>query len=74
VVGLAEHYFYADDGNTPVIHDSYHDLLKECSLEEFISLAEKKNTDNYRRYDTALAVAKSMIGKYNDVKVIFYGH
>lgn len=71
---ITEHYFYADDGNTPVVQDRHGDFLSECSLEDFIVRVEKENTANYRRYDTALAVAKSMIGKYNDVKVLLYGH
>lgn len=69
----SDYYFYDSDGNNPVVEDRYGEFLRESSLTEFIDILESADS-NYRRFSTALAVAKSMLGDYNDVKVLYYGH
>ena len=71
-----EYYFYDYDGNTPVVKDAYHDFLQEASLESVIGWLELQIASGleYRKYKTALALAKSCVGLYDNPTVLLFGH
>lgn len=71
-----DYYIYEEDGNTPIIQDKYGDMLKESSLEDVISYLQREidKGNQYRRYKSALALALSCRGVYNNPIVLFYGH
>lgn len=71
----AGYYFYGTDGNTPVIKDKYGDFLQESSLDSVIEWLEKQvQKSEYRRFKTALALAKGCVGLYDNPTVLIYGY
>lgn len=71
-----KYFFDFFDGNKVVVEDKYDDELYECSLDEFIEFLEEqlKEGEQYHRYVTALALAKSCKDLYINPTVLFYGY
>lgn len=72
----ADFAFYADDGNSLILLDSYGERLRQCDLSEAIEALEKDcEGSDYRRFKSALATLKAYEGDdYKNVKVLFYGY
>lgn len=71
-----DHYIYSDDGNTALILDRYDEELTQASLETVIDWLENEiaKGSEYRRFKTALALAKGCVGLYDNPTVLLYGH
>lgn len=74
-----KHYFYADDGDTQIIEDSYGDTLKEASVKEVIDRLERivENGNDYRRIFPLLATLKVFEEQsihWGNIAVLHYGY
>ena len=74
-------YFYADDGNTQVLEDSYGEPLRETTVETVIELLEGaiSNGEDYRRIFPLLSALKTIEeqqknSRWNDVVILHYGY
>lgn len=70
-------YFYAPNGNTKVMKDSYDDALKVIPFDKVLEILKKSNKkEKYRRFDMAIALMKAMVGKFStdELGVVLFGH
>jgi len=71
------YYIFADDGNTPIITDSYDTELKEIPLKDMIDFVEKtiKEKDYYRRRLPLLNLLRSFDNDdWANIVVLQYGY
>lgn len=71
-----DYYIYSDDGDTTLILDRYDEELTQVPLQVMIEWLENKiaTGSEYRRFKTALALAKGCVGLYDNPTVLLYGH
>jgi len=71
-----DYYIYSDDGNTTLILDRYDDELTQVPLDVMIDWLEEElaKGSEYRRFKTALALAKGCVGLYDNPTVLLYGY
>ena len=68
-------YIYSIDGNTRVTEDRYGKNLGFYDVEEVLTAMKTDNeTENYRRFGVGIAVLEAAIGKFENLKVLFFGH
>ena len=69
-----KYFYYADDGNTPVIEDKYEERLKEINIKPLIKILEKENKE-YRRIQPAINLLKSFDNdSWSNTTVLIYGY
>jgi hypothetical protein len=64
----AEYFFYDTDGDTPIVLDRWDEELTQAPLEIVIEWLENEiaKGSKYRRFKTALALAKGCVGLYDN--------
>lgn len=74
-------YFYADDGNTKVLEDSYGDALTEAEIEDFIYVLEEavSSGEDYRRIFPLLSTLQTIYeqqkdGTWKNIVLLHYGY
>lgn len=71
-------FIYSDDGNTPILKDSYDDPLKELPLKEALETIEflERTKDYYRRVAPFKALLSSIDENFKgeELFVLHYGH
>lgn len=68
-------YFYGEDGNNEIKEDSYGDSSKPVPAQTVIEALEKDvKVEDYRRFEWALALLKSMTDDKENIEVMFYGY
>jgi len=79
----SDHMIY--DGDTPIIEDKYGSRLRIEKDPMYFNIVlekafvdSKRYSDNgplgYRRYAMALAILESMMGRFDGLAILFYGH
>lgn len=67
-------YIYPD-GNTKTIEDAYSERLRFVPAKVVLEhLKDANKTENYRRYDMAIALLKVVIEKFTAPVVVPFGH
>ena len=73
----ATHYFYADDGNTPIVTDRYGDRIEQLTIESMLlQLRDRAKDNQYWRYHLAIDLLEYIQQHYqhSDLLILLYGH